>query len=113
MLTWIMVLAISASQVQVVSSDTVFASGRPHRLYRVDAPQMDGQCAVERARAATLEQVVNELVASANSVDVRPGFDPRGHKSWPTDRHGVRLARISLDGRDLGEILISAGYATH
>ena len=33
-----MVLAISASQVQVVNSDTVFADGRAYRLYRERVP---------------------------------------------------------------------------
>lgn len=111
MLALLMALAIGASQVQVVSSDTVFASGRPYRLYRVDAPQANSICDLERLRAEHLASVVSDLVASAQSVDVRPGFDPRGHKSWPTDQRGTRLARIALDGQDLGDILIARGLA--
>ncbi len=106
-----MALAISASQVQVVSSDTVFANGRPYRLYHVDVPRLDAQCALERTRAAELQEFLQALVASAENVEVRPGFDPRGRQSWPNDLRGTRLARIAIEGRDLREILIEHGYA--
>lgn len=111
MLALLMALAISASQVQVVNSDTVFADGRAYRLYRVDAPQANSICDLERSRAEELKMLVNELVASAQTVEVRPGFNPRGRQSWPNDHRGTRLARITLDGQDLGDILIARGLA--
>jgi endonuclease YncB( thermonuclease family) len=111
MLALLMALAISASQVEVVNSDTVFANGRPYRLYRVDAPQTDATCDLERLRAEHLAAVVTDLVSSAKSVEVRPGFDPRGRQGWPNDHRGTRLARIAVDGQDLGDILIARGLA--
>lgn len=111
MLALVMALAVSASQVQVVNSDTVFAEGRAYRLYRIDAPQERTICDLERTRAAALEAFVQSLVASAHDVNIRPGFNPRGRQSWPNDHRGTRLARISIDGQDLGEILIARGYA--
>jgi len=113
MLALIMALAVSASEVHVLSADTVFANGRAYRLYRIDAPQSAprAECALESERAAALATFVNQVISSAHSVEVEPGFDPRGHKSWPNDRYGVRLARISVDGRDLGDLVVARGYA--
>ena len=111
MLALVMALAVSASQVQVVNSDTVFAQGHTYRLYRIDAPQERTICDLERTRAAALEAFVQSLVASAHDVNIRPGVNPRGRQTWPSDHRGTRLARITIDGRDLGDILIESGYA--
>jgi endonuclease YncB( thermonuclease family) len=106
-----MALAVSASQVQVAGPDTVFANGRAYRLFRIDTPQADATCALERLRAEHLAAVVGDLVAAAHDVEIRPGFNPRGRQNWPNDHRGTRLARISLDGQDLGGILIARGLA--
>jgi endonuclease YncB( thermonuclease family) len=111
MLALLMALAVSASQVQVVDSDTVFADGRAYRLYRIDAPQSRTICDLERERSAALKDFVQSLIASAHDISIRPGFNPRGRQSWPNDHRGTRLARIAVDGQDLGDILVARGYA--
>lgn len=55
--------------------------------------------------------MVRGLIARAERLEIIPGYDPRGRGSWPSDRHGQRLAHIKIDGRDLGAILVAEGRA--
>jgi endonuclease YncB( thermonuclease family) len=114
MLAGLFALAVLASNVQVVAGDVVVANGQPYRLYRVDAPQTGvfARCANEVNQAQALAAHVRDLVAAARVVEVRPAFDPQGRRSWPHDRAGRRLGYVTLDGRDLGQMLIAEQRAT-
>lgn len=113
MIVVLMALAMAASSVEVTGADTLHYNGRIYRLYDVDAPQSGAlaRCRIERVRAEETAAIVRDLIARAERVEITPGYDPRGRRSWPSDRHGQRLATIKIDGRDLGEILIAEGRA--
>lgn len=106
MIALIFALAVSANTVEVRSADTLSVDGRVYRLYDIDAPQPDATCARERERAADTEAFVRALIANAQRVEVVRGYDPRGRQSWPRDHAGRRLADVTIDGRDLGQLLI-------
>lgn len=113
MIVVLMALAMSVSGVEVTGADTLRHEGRTYRLYDVDAPQSGelARCRTERARADDTAAFVRGLIVNAERVEITPGYDPRGRRSWPSDRHGQRLANIKIDGRDLGDILIANGRA--
>ncbi len=106
-------LAVSANSVEVVGADSVRANGHVFRLYDIDAPQVGAQCRRERDRAAATAAYVSHLIANAESVEIIPGYDPRGRQNWPRDHVGRRLADIRIDGVDLGELLKQQGRAVH
>lgn len=106
-------LALIATDVEVLSSITFRTDGEVYRIYDIDAPKpgVGAMCDRERARAADTAAYIHDLMAAARRVEVHPGFDPRGRAVWPHDRAGRRLARVSIDGRDLAAILIAQGRA--
>ena len=113
MIVVLMALAMAASSVEVTGADTLRYNGRIYRLYDIDAPQAGAlaRCRIERTRAEETAAIVRDLVARAERVEIIPGYDPRGRRSWPSDRHDQRLATIKIDGRDLGDLLIAEGRA--
>lgn len=111
MLGLIMALTLSAASVDVTGADSVRVNGREYALYDVDAPQLSARCRNERDRASEIATFVRGLIANAERVEITPGYDPRGRRSWPSDRFGRRLADIRIDGQDLGALLIARGLA--
>lgn len=111
MIGLILALAVNVSSVEVTGADSVRVNGREYALYDVDAPQVRAQCRRERERAAETAAYVRTLMANAEHIEINPGYDPRGRRSWPSDRFGRRLADIRIDGRDLGDLLMAQGRA--
>lgn len=73
------------------------------RLTGFDTPEsFQPGCAAEARVARQATQRLRALVAQARSVDATLGG---------TDRFGRRLVRLSLDGRDVGVVLIAEGLA--
>ncbi|TCD04353.1 thermonuclease family protein [Erythrobacteraceae bacterium CFH 75059] len=71
------------------------------RLENIDTPELDGRCAAERRRAVAARDRLVELLRSGRPVIRRTG----------TDRHGRTLARVSVNGRDVGTVLVREGHA--
>jgi micrococcal nuclease len=93
-----------AGACRAVDGDTLDCQGRRVRLANIDAPEIQGRCAAEiqmaeRAKLAAL------IAVAASPAHVVP---ERG-----TDRYGRLLARVAIDGKDLGETLIAQGLARH
>ncbi|MFW5641616.1 MAG: thermonuclease family protein [Roseicyclus sp.] len=92
----------------VVDGDTVdmtCAATGPFRarLTGFDTPEtFRPGCAAEARAARQATQRLRALVAQAQTVDARLGG---------TDRFGRRLVGLSLDGRDVGAVLIAEGLA--
>lgn len=100
--------AASCRVTYVIDGDTVDMScpgmgAFRARLTGYDTPEaVEPGCAAEAQAARQATARLRSLVAEAQSV--QPGFGG-------TDRYGRRLVRLSLDGRDVGAVLIAEGLA--
>lgn len=84
----------------IVDGDTFWSGGEKVRIADIDAPEMDGECAFERALAIKARDRLAILLGSRFEME-RQG----------KDRFGRTLAIISVSGRSVGEALISEGLA--
>ena len=111
MIALALALQLTLSSVRVVDGDTLHDNRRQedYRLAGIDAPETGGRAACER-EAALGEMArarVEDLIAGADLVVAIPDHDPRGRKRWPVDGFKRRLARIEVDGQDVGQILVA------
>lgn len=91
---------------RAIDGDTI-ACGKIHvRIVNVDTPELGAgaRCPAEAALAERARRFTAEQLAGTK-VEIRP--DPRR----PHDRYGRTLARVVVDGIDLGEALVAAGLA--
>lgn len=105
---WVVALLanlVLTGPVTVVDGDTVRSAGVTYRLANIDAPETGGRarCDSEAALGAAATQRARGLVAEADVVAVVP--------TGRTDRYGRVVARVEVDGRDLGEVLMEEGLA--
>ena len=85
----------------IVDGDTIWVKGEKIRLEGFNAPEMNGSCNRERRMAI---QARDELRRVLNGRAFTIGRNGK-------DRYGRTLATIRVDGRDVGEGLISKGLA--
>ena len=97
--------AIAPSSCRAVDGDTIDCGATRIRLVNVDTPELKGACAAEIALARRAQGFTAAALSSARAIEIKP--DPRR----PHDRYGRTLARIMLDGRDLGDLLVAARLA--
>ena len=81
----------------VVDGDTVWIRGEKIRIAEIDAPEMNGRCAIERVKA---RQAQARLIALLNARPIR--FERTGK-----DRYGRTLATFG----SVSEALIAEGLA--
>jgi endonuclease YncB( thermonuclease family) len=89
----------------IIDGDTLDdrAEGVRYRLANIDAPELEGKCFRERARAHAAKDAATSLVRRAKQVSVRRTF------RW--DMYGRRAAFVLVDGQGLGELLVQRGLA--
>ena len=71
------------------------------RIFNIDAPEIEGQCAYETDLALQSKIRLAELLKGQRIEILRQG----------TDRYGRTLAAIRVEGRDVGDILVDEGLA--
>ncbi len=71
------------------------------RIFNIDAPEIEGQCAHESDLAQRSKRRLAELLQGQRVEVLRQG----------TDRYGRTLANVSINGRDAGDILVNDGLA--
>ncbi len=75
-----------------------------YRLENIDAPETKyAACAAEAHMGERSKWTAYELIKAANNVEA--------HTTGRIDQYGRTIARIKLDGKDLGEMLIARGFA--
>lgn len=98
-----MLVALLALSIAVVDGDTLRLGTERIRLANIDAPEAGdrARCLAERNLARLATERLRELTRGQR-LDVR-----REGK----DRYGRTLARVRVNGRDVGERLVAEGYA--
>jgi len=71
------------------------------RIFNIDAPEIEGQCAYESDLAQHSKHRLAELLAGQRVEILREG----------ADRYGRTLAVVRVNGRDAGDILVREGLA--
>lgn len=101
----ILAAGVILSNPVVIDGDTLRDGGERYRVENLDAPELGhrARCPAEAALAEAARDAAVTLVANAHQVEALP----IGRR----DRYGRVVARIELDGRDLGDTLIARGLA--
>jgi endonuclease YncB( thermonuclease family) len=101
-------VSAEAGHFSVTDGDSLRIDGAAHRIANIDAPELrHAQCDAERRLAMVAKRRLTELLASGK-IEVTVG-DPQTGRTF--DRFQRILATITVDGRDVGAILIEEGLA--
>lgn len=85
----------------VHDGDSIVIDRERIRIADIDTPELDGRCQDERRRAIRARDRLVQLLSS-DDIEIR-----RTGK----DRYRRTLAIVTLDGRSVGDILVSEGLA--
>jgi micrococcal nuclease len=91
------------AQPVVIDGDTFRLGAETIRIANIDTPEAPprARCMAEGRLAGLATRELGQLLASGDLTLQREG----------QDRYGRTLARVSVDGRDVGEALIDGGFA--
>ena len=84
----------------VVDGDTFWTNGEKVRIADIDAPEIHGRCDYETKLAAASRDRLLTLL-----------HQPFELQRQGKDRYGRTLANVSVNGRDIGMILVHEGLA--
>ena len=102
------------ADIHVVDGDTVCADGQVYRLVGFDTPESgeQAQCPSERILAARATTHLQQLVTTGKTRLERVACACRpGTEGTPNCNYGLLCAVLTVDGRDVGELLINEGLA--
>jgi endonuclease YncB( thermonuclease family) len=85
----------------VVDGDTFWLAGEKIRIADIDTPEMNGECASEKEMARQARDRLRVLLNRGEFAVHREG----------EDRYGRTLAVVTIDGRSVGDALVSEGLA--
>jgi micrococcal nuclease len=89
-----------------IDGDTIDVSGERIRILNIDTPEIHhAHCDAERRLGLVARERMTVLLASG-ALTLKRGD---GHRM--KDRHGRTLARVFVDGKDVGGILIAENLA--
>ena len=93
------------ADVKVVDGDTIHLDGEKIRILGLDTPETNNpECLAEKLLGERATLYLERWIASAKTVEKR---DEQGK-----DRYGRTLAKVYVDGVDVGGRLIAEGLAT-
>ena len=86
----------------VVDGDTFWLAGEKIRIENIDTPETDqAKCPAERAAGERAKLRLHQLLNGGELVIARTG----------RDRYERTLARVTVNGRDVGATLVAEGLA--
>jgi micrococcal nuclease len=89
---------------RAIDGDTYVCYGERIRVENIDAPELHSRCEAELEAALAARALAQSALDGASKIKIEVGRRAR-------DRYGRTLARVMIDGRDLGELLIGVGLA--
>jgi micrococcal nuclease len=92
-------------QCRAIDGDSYTCFGERIRLENADTPELHGKCAREIELANSAKSFAQSKLDRAEQIVVSV------HERRPRDRYGRTLAKVSVDGDDLGEKLVGEGLA--
>lgn len=108
MSAWLLLVALASAPVALDGDTIVIDDGRHVRIANIDAPEIhDAKCDAEKRLGMVARRRMSELLTSGRVV-IHPGDPVDGRIK---DRYGRTLATITIDGNDVGEIMIAEGLA--
>jgi micrococcal nuclease len=90
---------------RAIDGDTYLCRGERIRVENIDSPELHARCESELDAARTAKLFAQAALDGALQIEIKV-FEKR-----PRDRYGRTLARVLVDGDDLGEIMIAAKLA--
>ncbi|MCZ8124485.1 MAG: thermonuclease family protein [Magnetospirillum sp.] len=90
---------------RAIDGDTYVCFGDRIRVENIDAPELHARCASELDAALAAKLFAQHALDGAMAIEIRI------HERRPRDRYGRSLARVIVDGDDLGDLMIEAGLA--
>jgi endonuclease YncB( thermonuclease family) len=100
--------------IEVIDGDTVRVKGAVYRLVGFDTPERGdkARCDDERRRAEVATTRLRTIVASGDARLMRVACSCRpGQEGTKNCNYGRLCGSLSIDGRDVGQILIGEGLA--
>ena len=95
---------LSASQIYVIDGDTIDVDGERYRLTGFDTPETyRAECESEKLRGDQAAVRMRALVRAASEI--------RLDAQHSRDKYGRGLGTLSVDGEDVGDILIREDLA--
>jgi endonuclease YncB( thermonuclease family) len=89
-------------RVNIVGWPPIIGERDPIRLKGVDAPEIKGKCQSEKEAARKAKQYTVQALRSARSIELR---------NMERGKYFRVLSDVYMDGRNLSDALIEAGYA--
>jgi len=91
-----------ADEVEVISGDVVRVGDKEWRIANIDAPQITGKCDAERQLGALAQAKLAEFLAQGE-MEIAP--------TGESDEHHRPMARIRMNGEDVGDKMLSVRLA--
>lgn len=88
-----------------IDGDTYLCRGERIRVENIDTPEMHARCESELDAARAARLFAQAALDGALQIEIKV------YEKRPRDRYGRTLARVLVDGDDLGEIMIAAKLA--
>jgi len=99
-------VALATIAPYIIDGDTIVIAREHIRIANIDAPETrHAKCDAELRLGLAAKHRL-EILLAAGDIETHLAYPNR-----PRDRYGRTLATVTVDGEDVGEILISEGLA--
>lgn len=99
-----------SNETYVIDGDSLKLRGENTRIVGLNAPEtVQAQCAAERKLAETAKLFLASLIANSENLQII--FERKRNGELRRNKYGRLLARVFVNGKDIADLMINAGYA--